>query len=138
MNNERRMRILTAKMGLDCHDNGIVAISTLLKEKGHEVIYLGIHNSAPKILNAARQEDVDLIGLSFLCGTHMPRIRELVRLMDETGDRFPIIVGGVIPSRDAKKLEGMGIKVFLPGTPFEEIETRGVRAEAVLPSGDAE
>jgi len=130
MNAKRKLRILTGKMGLDCHDNGIVAISTLLKEKGYEVIYLGLHNSAPKILNAAQQEDVDVIGLSFLCGTHMPRIHELVQLMDETGAHFPIIVGGVIPSRDAEQLERMGIKVFLPGTPFEEIEMNGVRAAA--------
>ncbi|MGD8386184.1 MAG: cobalamin-dependent protein [Desulfobacteraceae bacterium] len=130
MSAKRKLRILTGKMGLDCHDNGIVAISALMKERGHEVIYLGLHNSAPKILNAAQQEDVDVIGLSFLCGTHMPRIRELVQLMDETGVHFPLIVGGVIPSQDAEELERMGIRVFLPGTPIEEIEKNGVLAAA--------
>ncbi len=126
METKRRIRILSGKMGLDCHDNGIVAISKILKERGHEVIYLGLHNSAQKILNAAIQEDVDVIGLSFLCGTHMPRIKELRQLMEEKNVHIPLIVGGVIPAQDAEKLEAMGIKTFLPGTPIEKIEAEGV------------
>jgi methylmalonyl-CoA mutase C-terminal domain/subunit len=126
MDPKRKIRILSGKMGLDCHDNGIVAISNLLKERGYEVIYLGLHNSAEKILNAAIQEDVDLIGLSFLCGTHMPRIMELHQLMEEKGVHIPIMVGGVIPVQDAEKLEAIGIKTFLPGTPMEKIEEEGI------------
>ena len=126
MEKKRKIRILTGKMGLDCHDNGIVGISNLLKEKGHEVIYLGLHNSAQKILNAAIQEDVDVIGLSFLCSTHMPRIMELRQLMEERNVDIPLIVGGVIPVRDAEKLGAMGIKTFLPGTPIEKIEEEGI------------
>ncbi len=122
MNEKRKIRILMGKMGLDCHDNGIVAVSNLLKEKGYEVIYLGLHNSAQKILNAAVQEGVDVIGLSFLCGTHMPRINELLGLMEDSGIKIPLMVGGVIPLQDAKQLESMGIKTFIPGTPIEEIE----------------
>ena len=122
MEKKRKIRILSGKMGLDCHDNGIVAISNLLKEKGYEVIYLGLHNSSEKVLNAAIQEDVDVIGLSFLCGTHMPRIMELRQLMEEKNVSIPIVVGGVIPVDDAEKLKVMGIKTFLPGTPLEKIE----------------
>lgn len=126
MEMKRKLRILTGKMGLDCHDNGIVAISNLLKERGHEVIYLGLHNSTEKILNAAIQEAVDVIGLSFLCGTHMPRIMELLQLMEEKKIHIRIIVGGVIPAQDAEKLERMGIKTFLPGTPLKKIEKEGI------------
>ena len=126
MEMKRKIRVLSGKMGLDCHDNGIVAISNLLKERGHEVIYLGLHNSAQKILNAAIQEDVDVIGLSFLCGTHMPRIMELRQLMEEEKVDIPVIVGGVIPVQDAEKLQSMGIKTFLPGTPIEKIEEEGI------------
>jgi methylmalonyl-CoA mutase C-terminal domain/subunit len=126
MEMKRKLRILSGKMGLDCHDNGIVAISNLLKERGYEVIYLGLHNSAQKIVNAAIQEDVDLIGLSFLCGTHMPRIMELRQLMEEKNVDIPLIVGGVIPVQDAEKLGAMGIKTFLPGTPIEKIEEEGI------------
>jgi methylmalonyl-CoA mutase C-terminal domain/subunit len=126
MNAKRKVRILTGKMGLDCHDNGIVAVSNLLKERGFEVIYLGLHNSAEKILNAAIQEDADVIGLSFLCGTHMPRIMELIELMKERDTKIPIMVGGVIPSEDVGRLESMGIKTFLPGTPLGSIVEEGV------------
>ena len=123
---KRKIRILTGKMGLDCHDNGIVAISNLLKEKGYEIIYLGLHNSADKLLNSAIQEDVDIIGLSFLCGTHMPRIMELIELMKKKEVHFPIMVGGVIPVGDAQRLEKLGIKVYPPGTPIHVIESEGI------------
>ncbi len=122
MEKERKLRILAGKMGLDCHDNGILAISNLLKERGYEVVYLGLHNSARKIVNSAMQEDVDVIGLSFLCGTHMPRIMELRRLMAEKDLDIGLVVGGVIPQQDAEKLEKMGIRTFRPGTPIDDIE----------------
>jgi methylmalonyl-CoA mutase, C-terminal domain len=128
MGHNRKIRILMGKMGLDCHDNAIVAISNLLKERGYEVIYLGLHNSAEKIVNAAIQEDVDIIGLSFLCGTHLPRIMELIGIMKDRKLNLPIIVGGVIPARDAEKLEKLGVKVFPPGSAFEMIEDKGIRS----------
>lgn len=126
MEAKRKIRILTGKMGLDCHDNGIVAVSNLLKKRGYEVIYLGLHNSAEKVLNSAIQEDADIIGLSFLCGTHMPRIMELTQLMKDRNIDIPIMLGGVIPGRDVERLKTMGIKTFLPGTPLKRIEEDGI------------
>jgi len=118
----RKIRILTAKMGLDCHDTGITTISQVLREAGFEVIYLGLHNSAEKILRSAIQEGVDLIGLSFLSGQHLPKTRKLLELMKREGERIPVFIGGVIPPDDVKKLEKMGIKrVFTPGTISSEI-----------------
>lgn len=117
-----KVRILTAKMGLDCHDTGITAISQMLRDAGFEVIYLGLHNSAEKILRSAIQEGVNLIGLSFLSGQHLPKTKSLLELMKKEGVAIPVFVGGVIPPDDVKKLEKMGIKrVFIPGTMSPEI-----------------
>ncbi len=118
----KKARILTAKMGLDCHDTGITTISQLLRDAGFEVIYLGLHNSAEKILRSAIQEGVDLIGLSFLSGQHLPKTRSLLELMKKENESIPVFVGGVIPPDDVKKLERMGVKrVFIPGTMSSEI-----------------
>lgn len=118
----KKIRILTAKMGLDCHDTGITMISQLLRDAGCEVIYLGLHNSAEKILRSAIQEAVDLIGLSFLSGQHLPKTRSLLELMKKEKETIPVFVGGVIPPDDVKKLEKMGVKkVFIPGTMSSEI-----------------
>lgn len=81
MNKKRKIRVLTAKMGLDCHDTGITTISHILRDVGFEVIYLGLHNSAEKILQAAQEEDVDVIGLSFLSGQHISQTKKLMNLI---------------------------------------------------------
>jgi methylmalonyl-CoA mutase C-terminal domain/subunit len=118
----RKVRILTAKMGLDCHDTGIATISQMLKDSGFEVVYLGLHNSAEKILRSAIQEGVDLIGLSFLSGQHLAKTRSLLKLMKNEGETIPVFVGGVIPPDDIRKLKKIGVKrVFIPGTMFSEI-----------------
>jgi methylmalonyl-CoA mutase, C-terminal domain len=118
----KKIRILTAKMGLDCHDTGITMISQMLREAGFEVIYLGLHNSAEKILRSAIQEGVDLIGLSFLSGQHLPKTRDLLQRMKRERENIPVFVGGVIPPDDVKKLEKMGVKrTFIPGTMSSEI-----------------
>ena len=72
------IRVLLAKMGLDCHDTAVVALAQALRDDGMEVIYLGLHNSAEKIAAAAEQDDVDVIGLSFLSGQQLPQTRKLV------------------------------------------------------------
>ncbi len=115
-------RILLAKMGLDCHDTGIITVLSMLRDSKYEVIYLGLHNTAQQVVNAAIQESVDAIGISFLSGQHMTQMRELMaelKLRD-----FPVAVfcGGVIPPDDALALKALGVKeVILPGTLSREV-----------------
>ncbi|MBI1731562.1 MAG: cobalamin B12-binding domain-containing protein [Gammaproteobacteria bacterium] len=109
-------RILLAKMGLDCHDTGIITVAQQLRENGFEVIYLGLHNSAQQVIKAAMEEDVDLVGVSFLSGQHMAQMCNLLEAMREAGMRLPVICGGVIPDDDAAELRGMGVaEVIRPG-----------------------
>jgi methylmalonyl-CoA mutase, C-terminal domain len=120
---ERRLRVLIAKPGLDGHDRGAKVVAHALKDAGMEVIYTGLHQTVDQIVNTAIQEDVDVVGLSILSGTHMPICEKLVTKMAEKGisDKM-VVVGGVIPDRDIPKLQGMGIKGIFPnGTCFETI-----------------
>ncbi len=117
-----RKRILLAKMGLDCHDTGVITVAQQLRENGFEVIYLGLHNTVDKVIKAAIEEDVDVIGVSFLSGQHMTQIRRLFNAMKEGGFECPVICGGVIPDDDADELKEMGVaEIFKPGTLTEEI-----------------
>lgn len=110
-------RVLLAKMGLDCHDTGIITVAHELREHGYEAIYLGLHNTAPQVVKAAIDEDVDVIGVSFLSGQHMAQMRALARAMREAGLDIPVVCGGVIPDDDAAALEEMGVsEVIRPGT----------------------
>jgi methylmalonyl-CoA mutase, C-terminal domain len=121
MMNEAK-RILLVKMGLDCHDTGIITVAQQLRENGFEVIYLGLHNTAAQVVKAAIEEDVDAIGISFLSGQHMAQTRLLTDVMKDHGLSLPIICGGVIPDDDASELKEMGIaEVIRPGTLTEEI-----------------
>lgn len=119
----RTIRVLLAKMGLDCHDTAVVALGQAFRDAGMEVVYLGLHNSAPKVVNAAMQEDVDVIGLSFLSGQHLPQTRKLVQAMEAEGLRdVLLLVGGVIPRDDIPRLKAMGVaEVFTPGTMSRQI-----------------
>ena len=94
-------RVLLAKMGLDSHDTGIITVAQQLRESGFEVIYLGLHNSAAQVTKAAVEEDVDLIGVSFLSGQHMAQMRMLMQAMGEAKLQVPVVCGGVIPDDDA-------------------------------------
>jgi len=119
---KQKTRILTAKMGLDCHDTGIVTIANMLRDAGHEVIYLGLHNSVEEIIQAAIDEDVQVIGLSFLSGQHLTQVNKLMESIHQKGEDFTVIVGGVIPKTDIPKLEAMGVrKVFTPGAMVADI-----------------
>jgi len=112
-----RKRILLAKMGLDCHDTGVVTVAQQLREAGFEVIYLGLHNNAVKVVKAALEEDVDAIGVSFLSGQHMSQMKSLMNAMREQNLDVPIICGGVIPDDDKNALRKMGVaEVIGPGT----------------------
>lgn len=119
------VRILLAKMGLDCHDTGIITVAQQLREAGFEVIYLGLHRSAPQVIKAAIEEDADVIGVSFLSGQHMAQMRALLRAMQEAGLERPVVCGGVIPDDDAAELRAMGVaEVIRPGTLTADLLTR--------------
>lgn len=115
-------RILLAKMGLDCHDTGIITVASTLRDAGYEVIYLGLHNQADQVVKVAIEEDVDAIGISFLSGQHMTQMRRLLERIRERGLSIPVFCGGVIPDDDAQALRQMGAaEVVLPGTLSPEV-----------------
>ncbi len=118
----RKIKVLVAKPGLDGHDRGAKVVAHAIRDAGMEVVYTGLHQSVEAIVQAAIQEDVDVIGLSIMTGGHLPICRKLVRLLRErgAGDKV-ILVGGVIPRRDFEPLRELGIEgVFPGGTPLEE------------------
>ena len=120
---ERKVRILIAKAGLDGHDRGAKVVARAYRDAGFEVVYTGLHQTAEQIVNAAIQEDVDLVGLSSLSGAHMYLFVEVVKQLTERGaGDITVIGGGIIPGEDITGLKEAGIKeVFLPGTLLEEI-----------------
>lgn len=121
--NTRKIKILIAKPGLDGHDKGAKIIALALRDAGMEVIYTGLHQQVEKIVNTAIQESVDIIGLSIMSGAHLPICKTLLQLMSDEGmDAVHVVVGGVIPARDIKKLKDLGISGVYPGgTAFDVI-----------------
>jgi len=118
----KKIRVLIAKPGLDGHDRGAKVVAHALRDAGMEVIYTGLRQTPGQIVNAAIQEDVDVIGLSILSGAHMELCGRILDLMKEKGLNVPIFVGGIIPDEDAEKLKEMGIAgVYGPGTPLSKI-----------------
>jgi len=121
----RAIRILLAKVGLDGHDRGIVTISQWLRDAGMEVIYLGSFQTTDTVIKTAMDEDVDVIGLSFLGGEHLFYVAQMMKKLQEARLDVPLIVGGIIPKPDIPQLEEMGVKgVFPAGTPMETIVAR--------------
>jgi methylmalonyl-CoA mutase C-terminal domain/subunit len=120
---ERKIRVLLAKPGLDGHDRGVKVIARALRDAGMEVIYTGLRQTPEQIVNAALQEDADIIGLSILSGAHMTIFPRVLELMSERGMEDVILFGGgIIPEDDTPKLKELGVgEVFLPGTSTEEI-----------------
>lgn len=118
MSDERKIRILVAKPGLDGHDRGAKVIAAAFRDAGFEVIYTGLHQTPEMIVAAAVQEDVDVVALSILSGAHMtlfPRVRQL--LAAEGVDQVLLTGGGIIPEDDMRALEAQGIgRLFGPGT----------------------
>ncbi len=112
-----------AKVGLDGHDRGAKLVARTLRDAGMEVIYTGIRQTVDQVVNAAVQEDVDVVGLSFLAGDHMVLVPKVMRGLKEVGKGdVLVLVGGIILKRQLSDLEAMGVrKVFLPGTPPAEI-----------------
>lgn len=116
------IRVLIAKPGLDGHDRGAKVVARGLRDAGFEVIYTGLHQTPEMVVNAALQEDVDIVGLSILSGAHVPLVTEIQRLMREKGMSTPVFVGGIIPPDDAKQLKSQGVAaVFGPGSPLGQI-----------------
>jgi methylmalonyl-CoA mutase C-terminal domain/subunit len=120
---EKRIRVLIAKPGLDGHDVGAKVVAHALRDAGMEVIYTGLHQTVEQILSTAIQEDVDVIGLSILSGTHLPIVEKLMSgLRKESARDILVIVGGNIPKKDREKLEALGVAgVFPTSTHFEKI-----------------
>lgn len=122
MADDRKIRVLVAKPGLDGHDRGAKVIASAFRDAGFEVIYTGLHQTPEMIVSAAVQEDVDVVAMSILSGAHMtlfPRVREL---LEEAGAGDILLTGGgIIPEEDMASLEGMGVgRLFGPGTPTTE------------------
>jgi methylmalonyl-CoA mutase C-terminal domain/subunit len=120
---KHKTRVLIAKVGLDSHDRGAKIVARTLRDAGLEVIYTGIRQSVAQVIRAAVQEDVDLLGLSFLAGDHLVLVPKVIQGLKEIGrEDISVLVGGVILKRHVQELIEMGVKkVFLPGTPQAEI-----------------
>ena len=120
---DKKIRVLVAKPGLDGHDRGAKVVAAALRDAGMEVIYTGLHQTCESIVEAAVQEDVDIVGLSILSGAHMTLFPKILKLLKEKrASGIKVIGGGIIPQVDMKRLEKMGVKkIFGPGTPTTKI-----------------
>jgi methylmalonyl-CoA mutase C-terminal domain/subunit len=119
----RPIRVLIAKVGLDGHDRGAKVIASFLRDAGMEVIYTGLRQTPEMVVNAALQEDVDVIGVSILSGAHMTVFPKILNLMKEKSLTDVLLTGGgIIPNADMKKLTEMGSgELFAPGTETKTI-----------------
>lgn len=119
----RRIRMLIAKAGLDGHQTGIRLVAQAMRDAGMEVVYLGLYNTVEQIVQAAVEEQVDVVGLSSLCGAHMEVMPRVAKQLREKGmGEALLIVGGVIPNKDIPALTACGVaRVFKGGTPLAEI-----------------
>lgn len=121
--NNRKIRVLVAKPGLDGHDRGAKVIARALRDAGMEVIYTGLRQTPEMIATAALQEDVDAVGISILSGAHKTLCPRIVDLLRENGmDDTLVLVGGIVPNEDIADLKAKGVsEIFLPGTSTEDI-----------------
>ena len=121
--NDRKIRVVVAKPGLDGHDRGAKIIARALRDAGMEVIYTGLHQTPEQIAATVVQEDADAVGLSILSGAHMtlvPRVVELLKEQD--AEDVVLTVGGTIPNDDIGELKKLGVdEIFTPGAPTDEI-----------------
>ncbi len=119
---KKKIRIIMAKPGLDGHDRGIKILARAFRDAGMEVIYLGLRQTPEMIVNAAVEEDADIIALSILSGAHMTIFRKIRKLMNDSGLTNVLLTGGgIIPEADMETLSQLGVgKLFGPGTPINE------------------
>jgi methylmalonyl-CoA mutase C-terminal domain/subunit len=139
MSNDRKIRVLVAKPGLDGHDRGAKVIARALRDAGMEVIYTGLRQTPEMIVNSALQEDVDVIGLSILSGAHnaiVPRVNDLLK--NNKMDDVLLLIGGIIPEQDFDLMKKSGASgIFNPGTPMDtivEFIRKNVRPRGVVAS----
>lgn len=141
----RPIRVLVAKAGLDGHDRGAKVVAAALRDAGFEVIYTGLRQTPERIVEAALQEDVEVVGLSVHSGAHMTIFPRVVRLLREQGLAHVVVTGGgIIPAADAEALAALGVaRLFGPGTPTRDlvaylratVEERRAAARSASPSG---
>ena len=117
------IRVIIAKVGLDGHDRGVKIVARTLRDAGMDVIYTGLHRTPEEVVDAAVQEDVDVLGVSILSGAHMTIFPKLLKLLKERGaDDILVVGGGVMPEEEAAALKQMGVKeILLQDTPPETI-----------------
>ena len=120
---EKKIRVLVAKPGLDSHDRGAKVVARALRDAGMEVIYTGLRQTPEQIVETVLQEDVDVLGLSILSGAHMTLFPRIAKLMKQKGlDDVVVFAGGIIPEEDVPTLKKLGIReIFGPGTPTETV-----------------
>jgi methylmalonyl-CoA mutase C-terminal domain/subunit len=115
-------RVLVAKVGLDGHDRGVKVVGRILRDAGFEVIYTGLQQTPEMVVAAARDEDVDVIGLSLLSGAHMTLVPRILECLLSEGLDIPVVIGGIIPGADGAALRAAGVAAVLtPGASATEI-----------------
>src|SRR5207248_782472 len=112
-------RLLVAKPGLDGHSNGAEQIAVAARDAGFEVVYQGIRLTPAQIAAAARDEDVDVVGISILSGSHLQLVPEVVQLLREDGVDAPVVVGGIVPAADVTRLKAVGVVAIYTPKDFE-------------------
>ena len=122
-NDQRTIRCMIAKVGLDGHDRGARVVARSFRDAGFEVIYSGLHKAPDEVVQAAVQEDVDVLGISILSGAHNTLVPKVIDGLEEYGAKEDtlVLVGGVIPEEDREGLKDEGVAaIFGPGTPIDE------------------
>lgn len=123
----KRKRVLIGKVGLDGHDRGAKVLALALRDAGMEVVYTGLRQTPETIVRAAIDEDVDVIGLSFMSGAHMVFVPKIMKLLEKEGvkDEVKVVVGGTIPNKDLQRLKDAGVaEIFQVGTTTTQIVAR--------------
>jgi methylmalonyl-CoA mutase C-terminal domain/subunit len=123
VNEERKLRLLVGKVGLDGHDRGAKIVARAFRDAGFEVIYTGLHQTPEVVVNSAIQEDVDAISLSILSGAHNHLFSRVIQLLKERGaDDIAVFGGGIIPDEDIPALKTAGVlELFTPGASTDDI-----------------
>src|SRR5690349_10307877 len=123
MAENRKIRVVVAKVGLDGHDRGAKIVARALRDAGMEVVYTGLHQTPEQIVETTLQEDADAVGISILSGAHMTLVPRVLEGLREHGhDDVLVVVGGTVPADDARALKELGVaEVFTPGAPTREI-----------------
>ena len=120
---DHRIRVMLAKVGLDGHDRGVKIVARCLRDAGMDVVYTGLHRSPDEVVDAAVQEDVDVLGVSLLSGAHMTIFPKILRGLESRGvDDIILVGGGVMPDEDVVALKEMGVdEILLQDTPPDTI-----------------